>query len=325
VRAGDFSFSGPSDRVFVVDRLRGEIRFGDGLTGRLPVLLHGTDSEIQVTYLAGGGEGGNIGAALEWTAIKGSEAAPSPTLTGVNLVPAVSGAESESLADAQQRVRGLLRERNRAVTGPDYELLAETTPGVGFVRAYAQAGFDPEFPCQTVPGAISVFVVPYASREEGEQFDADLFVPAPQPDPGALTAARTRLDGARLIGTQVHVLPPVYRSVWLEVDVSADRALSSTLRQQIAFRLRKFLDPLVGGSDGKGWPFGDPIRPTALIREAQIVLADAADVDRIWVRISGMDAAVNCLDVAIGAHELPKLEQVEVRVKIRVALAGGLR
>ena len=31
-------FSRPTDRVFTVDRERGEVRFGDGQTGRLPVL-----------------------------------------------------------------------------------------------------------------------------------------------------------------------------------------------------------------------------------------------------------------------------------------------
>lgn len=33
----DFSFHGPTDRIFKVDRNKGELVFGDGLTGRLPI------------------------------------------------------------------------------------------------------------------------------------------------------------------------------------------------------------------------------------------------------------------------------------------------
>jgi len=325
-RVNDFSSSGPADRVFVVDRARGEIRFGDGLTGRLPALAHTADFEIQAIYDAGGGPDGKVGAFLDWEAIQVNPTDPPSSLTGTNLVPGELGADPESLSAAQQRVAGLLRERNRAVTGPDYENLARTTPGVGFRRAHVQAGYDPEFPCQTVPGAVSVFVMPYAPREETDgAFDPDLFVPAPEPDPGALAAAREWVNEGRLIGTQVYVLPPAYRPVWLEVDISSDGPLTSTLREQIALRLRRFLDPLVGGSTGDGWLFGDPIRPSALVHEAQAVMGDAGDVDRVWVRISGMDAAEHCLDVRIGSHELPRLEQVEVRVQTREAMAGGLR
>jgi predicted phage baseplate assembly protein len=325
-RVGDFSLSGPGDRGFLVDRQRGEIRFGDGLTGRLPVLGQGVDHGIQVSYLAGAGPDGNVGTLLDWEAIQSTEGSPRPSLTGVNLVPGEGGAESESLLAAQRRTGSLLRERNRAVTGPDYENLVQTTPGVGFRRAHAQAGFDPEFPCTVMPGTVSVFVVPYAPREETDgSLDPEVFVPAPEPDPGALASARKRLNQGRLIGTQAHVLPPVYRSVWLEVEISSDGPLSSDLREKVALRLRRFLDPLVGGSDGSGWPFGDPIRPTALVRQAQIILGDGADVDRVGVRISGFAAVEDCLDVRIGLHELPKLEQVLVRTRTRPAVAGGLQ
>lgn len=326
VRVQDFSLSGPADRVFVVDRKRGEIRFGDGLTGRLPVFAQGVDYGIQVSYLAGGGPDGNVGTLLDWEAIADRPGVPTQSLAGINLVPGEGGAESESLSAAQQRVAGLLRERNRAVTGPDYENLALTTPGIGFRRAHTQAGFDPKFPCGIVPGAVSVFVVPYAPREETDgSFDPGVFVAAPEPDNGALISTREWVNQGRLISTQVHVLPAVYRSVWLEVDVSSDTPLSSELRQQVALALRKFLDPLVGGSGGGGWPFGDPIRPSALVGQAQTILGDSADVDRVSVRISGLNTAERCLDVPIGEHELPKLEQVQVRVHTRPAVAGGLR
>jgi predicted phage baseplate assembly protein len=325
-RVSTLAFSDPSERVFVVDRSRSEITFGDGLTGRLPVLAHSNDYEIEITYAAGGGLAGNVGEYLDWEAIKTNGPGPAQQLAGRNLVKGDGGAESEILAEAQQRAAAALQERNRAITGPDYENLAITTPGSGFRRAHAALGYDPEFPCQTVPGVMSVFVVPYAPREKTDgAFDPHVFVAAPQPDPAALAAARIRLNAGRLIGSQILVLPPAYRSVWLEVDVAADGQLSSDFREEIALSLRDFLDPLVGGDNGDGWPFGDPLRPSALLRQAQNALGDAADVEKVWVRVSGMSVPGSCVDVPIGSHELPKLEQVHVRVQTRSAAAGGLR
>ena len=320
----DLSFSGPADRVFTVNRERGEVSFGDGLTGRLPIVAGKADSEIEVTYEAGGGLAGNVGANLDWEAIQIGATRP-PPLTAMNLVKGEGGLESETLAAAQQRAMAAFRERNRAVTKQDYENLVQTTPGAGFVRAHAEFGYDPEFPCTTVPGVVSVFVVPYAPRETTDGIDPDDLVEAPQPDSAALDAARLRLDLGRLIGTQAFVLPPAYRPVWLEVDAATDKTLSSDLREKVALRLRTFLDPLVGGDGGTGWPFGDPLRPSALLREAQNVLGAAGDVLRVAVRISGEDTAESCVDVLIGSHELPKLEQVQVRVQARPATAAGLR
>jgi len=76
-----------------------------------------------------------------------------------------------------------LNERNRAVSKTDYENLVQTTPGVGFRRAYAAVGHHPDFPCSTVPGAVTVFVVPYAPRVQIDgDWANDAFVAAPQPD-----------------------------------------------------------------------------------------------------------------------------------------------
>jgi predicted phage baseplate assembly protein len=325
-RVASLSFSGPADRVFVVDRRMKQIRFGDGLTGRLPVVARKSDSEIEVSYQAGGGADGNVGAMLDWQAVKISKTDPEPHLIAVNVVKGESGAETETLADAKLRSTAALRERNRAVTAADYENLAVTTPGAGLRRAHAEVGFDPEFPCGKVPGAISVFVVPYAPRESTDPgFDPDLFVAAPQPDPAALMAARDRINSGRLLGTEVFVLPPAYRSTWLEVDVSANGVLSADLRERVALRLRKFLDPLEGGSDGTGWPFGEPLRPSTLLREAQDVLASTADVQRVLVRVRGMDKTEGCVDVLIAPYELILLEQVLVRVTSQAAPSGGLR
>src|SRR5205823_235091 len=144
--------------------------------------------------------------------------------------------------------------------------------------AHAAVGYDALHPCTPVPGMVTVFVVPDAPREEPSDFYEDAFVATPEPDPGALLAARTRLDAARLVTHEVCVRGPIYRRASLRVELRADPADADGLRRRVADGLHRFLDPLLGGDDGDGWPFGEPLRPSALLREAQRILGSAGEV-----------------------------------------------
>jgi predicted phage baseplate assembly protein len=322
----DLALSGPTDRVFLLDRAHSVISFGNGLTGRLPMPQPGNASAVTVTYQAGGGIGGNVGNGLFWEAVPGADADPQPLFTAVNLTSGDGGTESETLALAEARSRALLNERNRAVSQADYQNLVQTTPGVGFRRAYAAIGYHPDFPGMAVPGAVTVFVVPYAPRVETDgAWASDAFVAAPLPDPGALQAARLWLNTGRLIGADVFVCGPVYRRVWLTLVIAVDAAPATTLREAIITGLQNYLDPLVGGDGGDGWPFGGPLRPTALLRVVQNILGTAGDVQSVSVRLDGMTAADNCTDVTIKPHELVTLEHVNLQSRLRLPPAGGLR
>jgi predicted phage baseplate assembly protein len=320
----DLSLSGPTDRVFVVDRARSEISLGDGLTGRLPVT--NPKSDVTVSYEAGGGTAGNVGEGLFWEARAGKDSDQPPNFTAVNLAPGDGGAESETLGLAKERASAALNERNRAVSKTDYENLVQTTPGVGFRRAYAAVGHHPDFPCSTVPGAVTVFVVPYAPRVEIDgDWAKDAFVAAPHPDQGALQAARVRVNHGRLIGVDVFVCGPIYRPVWLALVIAVDAVPSTALRETIITRLQKYLDPLVGGDHSGGWPFGNPLRPTALLRVAQEILGLAGDVQSVSVRLDGMTTAESCRDVPIRPHELVRLVHVDLQTRRRSAQSEGLR
>jgi Baseplate J-like protein len=325
-RVADLSLSGPTDRVFLLDRTRSEISFGDGLTGRLPTVDATNAAAVTVSYQAGGGSAGNVGQGRFWAAQPATEADPPPLFTAVNLTAGDGGADTESLDLAQQRSRMALNERNRAVAKPDYENLAMTTPGVGFRRAYAAVGYHPDFPCLAVSGAVTVFVVPYSPRPGIESdWGQDTFVAAPQPDPGALQATRDRMNTGRLLGADVFVCGPVYRRVSLAVAVTVDVAPSTALREAIIAGLQNYLDPLVGGDEGEGWPFGDPIRPTALMRVVQDILGTAGDVQSVSVRLDSATVAESCQDVRIRPHELLALAHVDLNAQRRRPEGGGLR
>ncbi|MEG4854339.1 baseplate J/gp47 family protein [Microcoleus sp. B5-D4] len=115
----DFYGSGPRDRHYVLDRLVGEVRFGDGLHGAIPP--QGFLNNIQLApYRIGGGERGNR-PALTVTELKTTV----PYVDSVtNLEPAAGGAEGESLERVKERGPKTLRHRGRAVTVEDMEDLA---------------------------------------------------------------------------------------------------------------------------------------------------------------------------------------------------------
>ncbi|GLF93377.1 putative baseplate assembly protein [Streptomyces yaizuensis] len=306
----DFTFGAPGERIFTLDRTAGALVFGDGLTGHIP----GPEGTVRVRYTVGGGRDGNGGLTENWLPAEDALTRYG-AVTGTNLVQAQGGTDPETVAAARARAAGVLGEVTRAVTADDYVTLARTTPGVAVARAHASVGEHPGFPCSPVPGAVTVRIVPLVPRD-----DAPDTVAEPRPDPGALRAVAERLAAARLLTSEVFVRPPDYRAVALRVDltdVPADRARVASVA---AAALRRFLDPLTGGDTGDGWPFGQPLRPSSLLRAAQRALGDLAEVAGVRIGLDGAVPGEDCRDVRIGAAELPALRSVRIRA---VAAPGG--
>lgn len=129
-----------------------------------------------------------------------------------------------------------------------------------------------------------------------------------------LRAVRCRLAKARLLTAEVFVRAPAYRTVRLRVDLfgrPADRTRVSTV---VDSALRQYLDPLVGGDDGTGWPFGEPLRPSALLRAAQQALGDLADVAGVAIALDGAEPEETCRDMPLRAGELPMVLQIRTRI-----------
>ncbi len=60
-----------------------------------------------------------------------------------------------------------------------------------------------------------------------------------------------------MLGTQLVVDGAAYLGARVEASVVVEpNADPETVRQRVAQVLRDYLDPLVGGADGTGWPFG---------------------------------------------------------------------
>jgi hypothetical protein len=319
-----FTFHGPDERVFVVERELGTLRFGDGLTGRVPVPGKGIPPEnVRLSYKVGGGAAGNHGRGLTFEGLTNS------AFKARNVVAAEGGEETESLERARERAASTLRRVERAITASDHVQLLVSPPGVvstlgvAFKRAHAELGRHPCHPCRRVPGAVTIYVVPDVPRTEEK--DDCAFVAAPVPDPGALAAARARVERARLVASEVFVLPAVYREVSLAIQLVGDPVDAVALRETITRRMRDFLDPLVGGSDGTGWDFGEPLRPSALLREAQRAAGEDASVSSVGIGLDGAPPDEKCLDIRIESHELVVLGEVQISLRRAAAGQGGLR
>jgi len=311
----DFTFGAPADRTFVLDRTEGALVFGDGLTGRIPR----PDPDVHVAYVTGGGRDGNGGMTANWS--PAADLPASEAVSAANLVRAEGGTDPETISEARDRAAASLSEVTRAVTADDFVTLARTTPGVAVARAHPALGEHPGFPCAAVPGAVTVHIVPAAPRDDLGRED---LVAAPLPDPGTLCAVAARLEQARLLTSEVFVRAPRYREVALRVDLSGDPADRTRVATAVTAALRRFLDPLVGGDDQDGWPFGQPLRPSALLRAAQRALGDLADLAAVAIGLDGADPDEACDEVPLGAGELPVLRTVRTRIVPAVEPGEGL-
>jgi hypothetical protein len=315
----DLLFHGPADRVFEVDRAAATLRFGDGLMGRVP-RLDDVDDNVSGACQVGGGVRGNLPRNNPFRA-------PDPELALVSLVDGTGGAEPETPRQALARRGRELGDNDRAVTAADYVELAKETPGTAIARAHAAVGVHPSHPCTVVPSAVTVFVVPLVPRAGGAweaRREADsAHVAAPVADEGTLAAVRAHLDARRVLTTEVFVASPRYRRVELAVELRGDPSDQAALGARVRAALRRFLDPLLGG-DGDGWPFGEPLRPSALLRVAQLAADGDAVVDAVAIGLDGAAATESCADTPIGAHELVVAGSIGVRLE-RALIRGGLR
>lgn len=289
----DFERAAPFDKVFALHPERGLIRSGDGLRAAILPARH----TLLAGFRTGGGPGGNVEAGT-LTALPAS-AHNQALLPGLGVLavrqgfPATGGAVRETLASAQARAFDLTSAVDKAVTLDDIERLALATPGVPVARVRAVAGLDRQLPCYPAPGVVTLIVIPPCPR------------PAPLPSRALLAAVERHLDTRRLVTSEIHAIAPRYRRIGvdatLHLECEADPA--ATLRAAKA-GLAAFLNPLDGGPDGTGWPFGRTVYRT----EVMALLAAVAGVDRVTglALHTGNAAEGGCDNVALCPHELAR-------------------
>jgi predicted phage baseplate assembly protein len=246
----DFASSEPLDKHFTCDSVSGEVRFGPAIRqpngetrqyGAIPA----RGSRIRFSrYRHGGGVQGNVGQGTI-AVLKSSI----PYVSSVmNRYAAVGGADPETLESAKMRGPRHLRIRNRAVTAEDFEVLAQEADS-----AVARAKcLQPEPGNGLRPGVVKVLLVPQVTIAEARIPPEQLEVSRPLEE-----AVRGYLDERRLLTTALLIEAPSYVWVSAQVHVQVKPRLDIVLvREEIERRLYRFLNPLYGGPERTGWPFG---------------------------------------------------------------------
>ncbi|MGE5595251.1 MAG: putative baseplate assembly protein [Hyphomicrobiales bacterium] len=293
----NFLDSRPDDRHYVLDGVTGTVTFGPTIRER-----DGSERSYGVTpakgavirmtrYRYGGGLEGNVGANT-LTVLKSSI----PYVASVvNREAATGGLEPESLDAAKVRAPEVLRSQERAVTAQDYEFLAhEASRRVA--RAHCIQSRTDGVSGSVPPGTVELLILPV--------IPADL-QRTPQnlaPDPDLLEEVRSYLDERRMVGTQLVVDGPAYIGVSVETTIVLQRGASSEqVRAAVERRIVEFLDPLLGGPDGNGWPFGRDLYLSEMqsvvqavpgVEYAQDVTLFQVDIQTGQTRASGQKISV---------------------------------
>ncbi len=253
IEVHDFADSGSEDRHFTLDGISGEIRFGpavrqpDGAIKLFGAIPPRGSNILFKRYRHGGGQVGNVEAGMINT-LKTAI----PYISRVsNQTAAWGGLDSETLESAKMRVPALLRSRKRAVTESDFEFLAkQALPAViGRVKCLQP---KPSEAGRVVPGQVFVLVIPRLPHATG-YLRADQLI---LNDDDIITLTEN-LDEHRLLTVRLDVRPPAY--YWVSINVQLRAAPGedqAKVEAEVMARLYQFLNPLTGGSQGNGWPFG---------------------------------------------------------------------
>ncbi|GAA2751246.1 putative baseplate assembly protein [Kitasatospora cinereorecta] len=266
----DFAGSGEHDRHFRLDRTTGELTLGPALRdpdgtlrrhGAVPP--KGTPLRVRA-YRTGGGRRGNVA--------RGKLNVPRSSIPYVarveNRRAAGGGVDGEDVEHARVRGPITLRTGGRAVTAEDYEQLAhEASPEVGRVRCLAaESGPD--------AGGVRVLLVPRVPDDGRGRLEFARLAFSDE----LLAEVTGYLDRRRMLGTRLLVTPPHYQGVTVVAEVRARPGRSGEDLQEAALgALHRHLDPLDGGPDGTGWPFGRPVQAG----EVHAVLQHLPDVELV--------------------------------------------
>ncbi len=271
----DIDDAGPGERAYALDDERGEIRFGDGLHGRIPPI--GRDAILAVAYRKGGGAAAN--GVRAWS--KMNLVTPLQGVAEATIVEgAAGGADPQAPETALAFAPQALGLRGRALTLQDLAVLAcQSSPGIAQAFAFRA-------------GEGTCLVVVMAGRD-------------PQPSQATLRELRSYLVERSLpsLIRKFELRGPARVELRIELTLDVDAlAYSGQLAADAAGAVATLLHPAHGGLDGQGWPLG------VLPGEAEIaaVLGELAHLRGIAaVTLTGSDG--NAIVPPLAPHQLAVL------------------
>ena len=308
---GTTSVVNPNSKVFAVDPVSGQIRFGDGMRGARPPL----NAVLRASYDYGVGSAGNVGPA----AIDSSPALPAG-LKVTNPVPTWGGADAETVAEAEKQIPSYLRHRDRLVNADDFATITRRTPGADVGRVDVIPAYNPELAGSEpgdAPGAVTLMIIPRSDP---------LHPDTPEPDQPFLDTVCDYLDPRRLVTTELFLRGPTYKTIWISVGIQVAGGLSpGPVCAAVQQALHDFLSPLPASTDatytadlllvapstggpGQGWPRTKPVVALELLAVASRV-SGVQFVQDVQVTQDGINPAAQ---IDMQGLELPRVAAITV-------------
>lgn len=246
----NFNASGPRDCHYVIERMTGEVRFGDDLNGRIPPAL--PRNIVMARYQVGGGAAGN----RKVHTIEQMKSAIPYIDKVTNAERAAGGTDAESLDSLLDRAPRQLRHGYRAVTAQDFEDLAMlASPGVARARCVPlyDLAEDPDAKLRR-PGVVSLIIAPVAV---GPASSPTQFAARPIPSMELIGRVRSYLDAHRLTEADLVIVGPDYVAIEVGAEITvSDVDIASEVELAVARAVSRFLHPTIGSYGGSGWQFG---------------------------------------------------------------------
>ncbi|MGH9238579.1 MAG: putative baseplate assembly protein [Vicinamibacterales bacterium] len=279
-----------SSRAFTLDPESGEIRCGDGFHGmRWP-----RGSAIVASYAYGGGRQGVVGIG----AITRGPSLPAG-MQVVNPAPTWGGSDAESVTDAEHRIPRWLRHRDRLVTEEDFREIVWATPGVELGRVDVLPLYHPRR-AGVAPGVVTLLLVPLFDATHPDN---------PEPDRLFLEAVCRHLEPRRLVTTELFLTGPEYRDLIVSVGVDVVPGQDQgPVIERAGIEVRRFLSPLAGGFEGRGWPLDKDVD----VGEVLAAVARVPGIARVNGLLLGNISGGPIANLSLGGVQLPRVAGVSV-------------
>jgi len=297
----DLSMSGPEESVYVLDTDRAEIRFGNGVNGRLP-----PPGNVLVNYSVCDGAAGNLPRNQSWMCRGIAD------VFGKNLDATTGGADSMDLARMRHEARERLQREHALVTSDDLIAAALDLPLLDVVRAHVVEKDLNSPRMAALPGSRTLVLL---RARTGTASEADEVHESPR----WLAAARRSLSARLPLGERLRVIAPNYVRLRISARLRLERmasptAVSAAARQELAKRLS-----LVPADDRTVWPFGREV--TAVQVAAWLSKIDGvAKIEMCSLYREDDDKASDI--IAITGNDLPSLDLERTNIEVLRAQRG---
>ncbi|GAB4192920.1 MAG: hypothetical protein Fur006_37630 [Coleofasciculaceae cyanobacterium] len=230
-------------------------------------------------------------------------------LNGPNWTP--SGREPEALAKDIQTTILKLRKQERAVSCEDFQELAKAADArVARVHCIPRRNLNMDFETER-EGHIGLIVVPQKGKENQL---SDI-----------ISKVRSNLEHRRLLTTRLHVVEPQYLKIQVQATVVPlpDVKENDLVDKVVMPTLEKFFDPIVGGKNGTGWPFGRSVFVSEIYELLDglpgVDYVTAVDLQRIETNVPNRRIEVKKTDnnIELIGLELKPYELVKAQVIVK--------